>query len=107
MAWIYLVIAIILEVCGTTMMKLSRGLSVLVPSLLVFVFYGFSLAALALALKRIEVGIAYAIWSGLGTVLITAVGVAWFNESTGAIKLASIGLIIVGVVGLKLSNGHA
>ena len=104
--WFYLIIAILLEVAGTTSMKLSDGFSRLVPSVLIFVFYGLSFAGLTLALKRIDVSIAYAIWAGLGTALITVIGLAYFKEPATLIKLISIGLIIVGVIGLNL-DGYA
>ena len=102
MAWLILFAAIILEVTGTTNMKLSHGLTKPIPSILVFVFYGLSLAGLALVLKRIDVSIAYAVWSGLGTALIAVVGLIVFNEPLGAIKVLSLALIIAGVVGLNL-----
>jgi len=104
MHWLYLTLAIVLEVAGTTSMKLSAGLTKLVPSALVFIFYGGSVAMLALALKKLEVSIAYAVWAGLGTTAIAVIGIAYFHESISAIKLISIALIIIGVVGLNLSG---
>lgn len=105
MSSLYLVVAIVLEVGGTTCMKLSDGFSKLWPSLMVFVLYGLSLGLLTLALKRIEVSVAYAIWSGMGTALIATIGVIWFKEPAGAVKIISLGLIILGVVGLNLGGG--
>lgn len=102
--WFYLILAILLEVAGTTSMKLSNGFSRLIPSLLIFVFYGLSFAGLTLALKRIDVSIAYAIWAGLGTALITVIGLVYFKEPATLIKLISIGLIVVGVIGLNLDS---
>ncbi|MBI3599044.1 MAG: multidrug efflux SMR transporter [Nitrospinae bacterium] len=104
MSMLYLILAIILEVSGTTCMKLSQGFTKIGASLLMFIFYGFSLGALTLALKKIDVGIAYAVWSGIGTTLIAAVGVLWFNEPVTAIRIISIGLIIIGVVSLYLTG---
>jgi small multidrug resistance pump len=105
--WFFLTCAILLEVAGTTCMKLSQGLTRPVPSALIFVFYGLSFASLTVVLKDIEVSVAYAVWSGLGTALIAAIGFAWFKEPLTAAKLASIALIILGVVGLNLSGvGH-
>jgi small multidrug resistance pump len=103
MSWLLLVAAILLEVCGTTCMKLSQGFTRLTPSVLLFVFYGLSFGAMTLAIKRIEVSTAYAIWSGLGTALIAAVGILWFKESFSFVKAASLTLIILGIVGLNLS----
>ena len=105
MTWLYLILAILLEVSGTTCMKLSQGFTKVVPSILLFVFYTLSFSMLTLALKRIDVSIAYAVWSGVGTALIATIGVLWFKEPATAVKLVSLGLIILGVVGLNLSGG--
>jgi small multidrug resistance pump len=105
MHWIYLVLAILLEVCGTTCMKLSAGFTKTLPSILMFVLYGASFSVLTLALKRIDVSIAYAVWSGMGTALIATIGVLWFKEPLTALKLVSLALIIAGVIGLNLSGG--
>ncbi len=105
MTWLYLVLAILLEVSGTTCMKLSEGFTRMVPSILLVVFYTLSFGMLTLALKRIDVSVAYAIWSGVGTALIASIGVLWFKEPATAMKLISLGLIIIGVVGLNLSGG--
>jgi small multidrug resistance pump len=86
-------------------MKLSQGFTKLVPSILLFVFYTLSMGMLTLALKKIDVSVAYAVWSGVGTALIATIGVVWFKEPATAFKLISIALIIVGVVGLNLSGG--
>ncbi|HXF40031.1 MAG TPA: multidrug efflux SMR transporter [Blastocatellia bacterium] len=105
MTWIYLALAILLEVAGTTCMKLSDGFTKMVPSILLFVFYTLSFGMLTLALKRIDVSVAYAVWSGVGTALIGTIGVLWFKEPMTALKLISLALIIVGVVGLNLGGG--
>jgi small multidrug resistance pump len=107
MHWLYLAVAILLEVAGTTSMKLSDGLTRLLPSILIFVFYAISFTALSLALKKIPVSIAYAIWSGAGTALIAAIGIIYFRETLSFIKLAYIGLIVIGVMGLyTLGTNH-
>jgi small multidrug resistance pump len=95
-----------MEVIGTTNMKLSQGFTKTLPSVLMFVFYGFSFAFLTLALKKIDLSLTYAIWSGVGTALIAAIGVLYFKEPVTAIKLVSIGLIVIGVVGLALVEQH-
>jgi small multidrug resistance pump len=102
--WFYLAIAIALDVAGTITMKLSEGFTRLVPSILLFVFYAASFSALTLALKKIEVSVAYAVWSGVGTAIIAAIGILYFHETATAIKLISILFIIVGVIGLNLSG---
>ncbi len=105
MSWLYLIMAIVLEVSGTTSMKLSQGFTKLLPSLVMFFCYGLSLSALTLALKRIDVSVAYAVWSGLGTALIASIGVLWFREPLNTLKVLSLMLIIIGVIGLNLSGG--
>ena len=105
MSWLYLSVAIVLEVCGTICMKLADGLSNLVPTVLLFVSYGLCFVMMTLALKRLEVGVAYALWSGVGTALIAVIGVVWFREPMTVVKALSLVLIILGVVGLHCSVG--
>jgi small multidrug resistance pump len=99
--WLCLAGAIVLEIAGTTSMKLSHGFSRTLPSVLLFLFYGLSFALMTVAVKRIDVSVSYAIWSGVGTTLITLIGVAWFGESLTRVQVGSIALIIAGVVGLR------
>lgn len=107
MHWLYLAAAILFEVAGTTSMKLSNGLTRPLPSILIFVFYAISFTALSLALKKIPVSTAYAIWSGVGTALIAAIGIIYFREALSFIKLVCIGLIVIGVIGLyALGTNH-
>ncbi len=106
MHWLYLALAIVLEVAGTTSMKLSEGFTRLVPTVLLVVFYALSFSLMTLALKRIDVSIAYAIWSGIGTALIAGIGIIWFREPATVVKVVSLGLIVAGVVGLNLSGAH-
>ncbi len=82
-------------------MKLSRGFTELEPSIFIFIFYAASLAFLTLSLKRLEIGFAYAIWSGLGTLLIFIIGICFFHEHITLLKSLSLACIIVGVIGLK------
>ncbi len=102
--WFYLLIAILTEVVGTTMMKVSQGLTRLVPSVLMFVMYAISFVFMAFALKKIEVSTAYAIWSGLGTALIAGIGIYWFQESLTLPKVVGTVLVIAGVVLLNLKG---
>jgi small multidrug resistance pump len=95
-----------MEVIGTTNMKLSEGFTKTLPSILMFVFYVFSFAFLTLALKKIDLSLTYAIWSGVGTALIATIGILYFKEPVTAIKIGSIALIIIGVVGLMLVERH-
>jgi small multidrug resistance pump len=103
MPWIYLTAAILLEVAGITSMKLSRGFSELLPSVAVPLFYVLSAAAVILALKRLDLSVTYAVWSGVGTALAAMISVAYFREPLTLIKIASLGLVILGVVGLSLA----
>jgi len=104
MYWVYFILAILFEVAGTTCMKFSMGFTRLYPSILVFIFYVLSLSFLTLALKKMDIGIAYAVWSGLGTVLIAVIGFVYFAESINGLKIISIILIILGVVGLNIAG---
>lgn len=103
-SWLLLSLAIVLEVAGTTCMKLSDGLTRLWPVVGIGVFYLASFACLALALEKLDVSVAYAIWAGLGIVLITLIGVVFFHEPMSAWRAACIALVLVGVVGLNLSH---
>jgi small multidrug resistance pump len=102
MSWIYLGAAILLEVAGITSMKLSRGFSEPLPSIAVPVLYVFSAVAVILALKKLDLSTTYAIWSGVGTALAAMIGVAYFREPLTLLKIASIALVIIGVIGLSL-----
>jgi len=99
-----LICAILLEVAGTTCMKLSEGFTKFTPSVLIFVFYGLSFAALTVALRFIDLSITYAIWAGVGTAIIAVIGIVYFGEPISFIKALSLGLIILGVIGLNLTN---
>lgn len=101
--WIILLFAIIFEVIGTTCLKLSDGFSRLTPTLLIFVFYGMGLFLMTLTLKKLDLGLVYAIWSGLGTALVAVIGVVFFNDLASAPRIISIALIVLGVIGLNLS----
>ena len=105
MSWVFLFIAIVTEVFGTIFLKLSYGLTKVIPVILMILFYGLSFAFLALCIKKIDVSVAYAIWSGVGTALITIFAFMIFKEPLGAFKLFFIALIIAGVVGLNLTGG--
>ena len=104
MAWILLATAILFEVAGTVSLKLADGFTRLGPSLAIIPFYGISLVLLALALKTIPVSTAYAIWSALGTAAIALIGIVAFREPATAIKLFSLILVIVGVLGLHMGD---
>lgn len=102
MAYLYLSIAIVAEVIATSALKASNQLTVLAPSVLSFAGYGIAFYFLALALKWIPVGVAYAIWAGVGIALITIVGAVMFKQMLDAPAVIGIGLIIAGVAVLNL-----
>ncbi len=103
--WMFLAAAIVLEVAGTVSMKLSHGFTDSLPSVLLFLFYGASFTCLNFALRTIDVSVAYAIWSALGLILVAAIGILVLRESASALKIGSIVLIVLGVVGLYSVGG--
>ena len=104
MSWLYLLVGVLLETGGTVSMKLSEGFTKPLPSVMIFVFYGFAFTALNFAIREIEIGIVYAIWSGVGTAVIATIGIFYFGESVSPIKIISLLLIIFGVIGLNLGG---
>lgn len=100
--WFCLAGAIALEIAGTISMKLSEGFSRTLPSVLIFVFYAGSFTLMTVAVKKIDVSVSYAIWSGVGTTAIALIGVYWFRESLTTMQIASIVLIVTGVIGLRV-----
>lgn len=101
-AWMMLGLAIVAEVIGTTALKASESFTRLVPSLIVVVGYGVAFYCLSMVLKSVPVGIAYAVWSGLGIVLITAVAWLLYGQRIDLAGLIGMGLIIAGVVVLNV-----
>lgn len=104
MSWIYLISAITFEILGTTLMKLSDGFSNVKYAIAMLIFYVLSLSMLTLALKKLEIGIAYAIWSGVGIVLLSIIGVIFFKESINLPKIIFVSFILIGTIGLNLSR---
>jgi len=103
--YIYLAIAIFSEVFATSILKLTNGFSRLWPSMAVVIGYGVSFYSLSLALKTVPVGIAYAVWSGVGTAVVTAIGAILYRQSLTPIMYTGIAFIIMGVIVLNL-KGH-
>jgi small multidrug resistance pump len=101
MSWLYLSVAIIAEVIATTALKASDGFSKLGPSALVVIGYGISFFMLSLTLRTIPVGIVYAVWSGVGIVLITLIAWFLFGQKLDVPAIIGIGLIISGVIVLN------
>jgi small multidrug resistance pump len=107
LTWILLIGAIASEVVATAALKLSNGLTRPAPSVLVAVGYLLSFALLARALKLgLQVSVAYAIWSGIGTAAIAVIGMLLLNEPLTTAKVLGIALVIGGVVALNLGSAH-
>ncbi|MER7985741.1 multidrug efflux SMR transporter [Streptomyces noursei] len=106
MAYLTLAGAILSEILATTLMKYSHGFSKLWPSLGTALGYVLAFALLAQTLKTMSVGTAYAIWAGAGTALIAAIGMVFLGESTSALKILGVLLVIAGVVVLNLDGAH-
>ncbi|SDX13349.1 DMT family transporter [Marinobacter mobilis] len=103
--WGYLVIAIVAEVIATTALKPSDGFSRVLPSLVVVLGYGVAFYCLALALKHIPVGVAYAIWSGVGVVAVTFLAWLFLGQRLDLPALAGMALIVAGVIVINLFSG--
>ena len=105
-AGLLLTIAIVSEVAATLALRMSHGFSRPVPSMIVVAGYAISFFLLAQVLKHLPVGLTYAVWSAVGTALIATFGIVAWGESATVLKFASLGLIIMGVVGLNLTSSH-
>jgi small multidrug resistance pump len=99
-AWGILAIAVAFEVMGTTCMKLSHGFANLIPSVMMFGFYGLAFACNTFVTKTLDLSITYAVWSGVGTVATAMIGMLYFKEPATTLKLVCISLIVIGVLGL-------
>ncbi len=108
MSWIYLTVAIIAEIIATTALKASDGFTRLYPSMITVVGYSLSFYCLAIALRVIPVGIAYAVWSGAGIVVISLIGYLVFKQALDAAGFIGIGMIVAGVLVLNVFSkaGH-
>jgi small multidrug resistance pump len=100
--WMYMLLAILLEVVATVFMKYVAGFTKLFPTAMVFICYACTFPLFILALKKIPVSIAYPTWAGIGTLLIFLAGLVFFQESLSTVKIISALLIILGVIGLNL-----
>ena len=102
MAWVWLAVAGCFEIVWAVLLKYTEGFTRLVPSVLTLAAMVLSIVLLGMALKALPVGTAYAVWTGIGAVGTAALGIYLFGEPATAARLASIGLIVAGIVGLKL-----
>ncbi|MHC6223512.1 SMR family transporter [Pseudomonas sp. X10] len=106
-SWIYLFVAITAEVIGTASMKLAATHSPLLGHAVMYAMVGLSYFFLALAVKRVPVGVAYALWEGIGIVLITLVSVTWLGESLGWTKALGLSVMIIGILLIKAGTRSA
>jgi small multidrug resistance pump len=103
MSWLYLILAIGFEVTATSLLKTLHDI-VSLKTLAMLASYGISLLLLSLALKKIEIGVAYAVWSGLGIMSVELLGIIFFKESLSVQKIIFICLIMVGTIGLNFTK---
>jgi quaternary ammonium compound-resistance protein SugE len=102
MVWVYLVLAGLFEISWAIGLKYADGFTRLIPSIITITGLLASVLLLGLAMRELPVGTAYAIWTGIGTVGAAILGMILFQEPATALRLGSIGLIVAGIVGLKL-----
>jgi quaternary ammonium compound-resistance protein SugE len=102
MSWLFLFVAGLFEVAWAIGLKYTEGFTRLIPSILTVTAMTLSIVLLGLALRTLPVGTAYAIWTGIGAVGTAALGIYLFDEPANAARLASIAMIVAGIVGLKL-----
>ncbi|KAB8168808.1 EamA family transporter [Streptomyces sp. 3MP-14] len=106
MAYLILAGAILLEIAATTLMKFSDGYSKLWPTVGSLTGYVLAFALLAQALKTLDVGTAYAIWAGVGTALVAAIGMVFLDEPATLARIAGVLLVVAGVVVLNVGGAH-
>ena len=104
--WLYLAASIFFEVIGTYAIKQSDGMTRLWPSAVLIVAFALSFWLFSLATRTLALGVAYAVWSGVATAVITIIGVVFFRDAMTTVKVLSIVLIVAGIVGLNLSDGR-
>jgi len=105
MVYLWLGLAIVFEVGWAIAMKLSDGLTKVGPAVATVVMYLLSVVFLALATKKMDIGLAYAIWAGTGVALIAVAGMTYFKEPVSALKIGSLALIVLGIAGLNIATG--
>jgi len=105
MPWIFLVLAGLLEVVWAVGLKYTEGFTRLWPSAVTGSAMVASIVLLAMAVKTLPIGTAYAIWTGIGAVGAVILGIVLFGDSASPLRLACVGLVVLGMVGLKLTGG--
>lgn len=104
LAWIFLLLAGFFEICFTIALKYSQGFSKIIPSIITVIFIVLSFFSVAQSMKTIPIGTAYAVWAGIGAAGAVSCGIVFFGDSYHIIRIISIILIIMGIVGLKLAH---
>jgi len=103
-AWVFLLLAGFFEICFTVSLKFSQGFTRLIPSIITVIFIVLSFFAVSQSMKIIPIGTAYAVWAGIGAAGTVVCGILFFGDSYHIIRLISIFLIIIGIIGLKLAH---
>lgn len=106
MGWLLLSVAIAAEVGATTTLRYSNGFTNLIPSLITVIGYAVAFWMLSLALRTIDLGVAYAVWAGIGTAVVAIIGIVVFGEPGNAAKTLGLALIVAGVVLVNLQGAH-
>ena len=104
--WVLLGFAIVAEVVGTVALRFSEGFTRPAPSAVCVVAYLFTFYGLAVTVRDLPLGLVYAIWAGAGTALVAVIGMVALGEGVSALKIASLVLVVVGIVGLNLAGTH-
>ncbi|HSH84714.1 MAG TPA: quaternary ammonium compound efflux SMR transporter SugE [Guyparkeria sp.] len=105
-AWLILLAAGLLEIFWATGLRFTDGFSRLVPSVIVLVVAWVSFYLLAVAMREIPMGTAYAVWTGIGAAGVAVLGILWFKEPASAVRLFFLAMIVIGIIGLKWSSGN-
>lgn len=103
-AWFFLFLAGFFEICFTIALKYSQGFSKIIPSIITIIFITFSFFSVSQAMKEIPIGTAYGVWAGMGAAGTVICGIIFFGDSYHIIRLISIFLIVIGIIGLKLAG---
>lgn len=107
MAWIYLIIAGLLEIGWAFSMKQSDGFSRLTPSIITFVLMAASFGLLSISMRSLPLGTAYTIWTGIGAIGAFAIGIIVLGEQATLLRIGSAAFILIGLIGLKMASGNA
>lgn len=105
-AWLFLILAGFFEICFTVCLKYSQGFTKIIPSIVTVIFVVLSFFSVSQAMKVIPIGTAYGVWAGIGAAGSVVCGIVLFGDSFHVVKMISISLIVIGIIGLKLVQAH-